>query len=252
MNRVFRIVWSYARNAWVVTSELGMRRGKRDGTVDERVVPADDQRDDGDAKTGPPTAWPLRLGVLLALFSAQMPAWAADRWWDPNGTTLGQGGSGTWNTTNIFWNSANDGTTGPHVAWNNAALDNAFFGGTAGTVTLGGPITVHNMTFQTDGYSLTGGSLTLGGISPTLSVTTGTTTIASPITSTSGLIKAGAGALTLSGSNSFGGGVDINGGTLTLNAANSFAGAINVTGGNLTLGGTIGDAGASRYQPVPV
>ena len=242
MNRVFRIVWSYALHAWVVASELSTRRGKRNGTVDKRVTGTDAVgAGDGCDTLSCAQPWPLRLSILMALLMAGMPAGAADRYWDPNGTILGNGGAGTWDTSGVLWSPNNDGTSGPYSFWNNAPHDDAFFGGTAGTVTLGGPMTVHNITFQTDGYSLTGGSLILGGTSPTLSVTTGTSTIASPITSTSGLIKAGAGTLMLSGSNSFGGGVDVNGGTLSLNAANSFNGAINVTGGNLTLGGTIGD-----------
>ncbi|MFC5569018.1 autotransporter-associated beta strand repeat-containing protein [Lysobacter yangpyeongensis] len=240
MNHVFRIVWSYVLQAWVVTSELSKRRGKRSGGVDKRVAVTDHADDRILAETGPPMAWPLRLAIVLALAVQYAPARAADRYWDVNGTAVGSGGTGTWNTTNTFWSPNNDGVSGPFGAWNNAALDNAFFGGTAGTVTLSGAISVHNLTFQTDGYTLTGGSLTLGGTSPTITVTTGTSTIASSITSTSGLTKAGAGTLTLNGSNTFNGGIDINGGTLTLGAANDFIGTINATGGNLNLG-TIGD-----------
>ena len=50
-----------------------------------------------------------------------------------------------------------------HQSWNNAALDDAVFGGTAGTVSLGGAIVVHNLSFATTGYTITGGTLTLGG-----------------------------------------------------------------------------------------
>ncbi|KAF1707528.1 hypothetical protein CSC71_12975 [Pseudoxanthomonas sangjuensis] len=241
MNRVFRIVWSYALHAWVVASELSVRRGKRGGAVDERVMAVDDRWDDGDAKTGPPTAWSLRLGVLLALFSAQMPAWAADRWWDPNGTAVGLGGSGTWNTTDPFWSPNSDGVSGPFSPWSNAALDDAFFSNTPGTITLAEPITVHNMTFvNMNGWVLNGSTLTLGGTDPTIT-NAGTVTINSVITSTSGLIKAGGGTLSLTGSNSFGGGIDINGGTLSLTGSNSFTGDINAIGGNLSIGGG-GDA----------
>jgi hypothetical protein len=48
-----------------------------------------------------------------------------------------------------------NGTT--FQTWDNAALDDAVYGGTAGTVTLGGVITVHNLNFTTTGYTLTGG-----------------------------------------------------------------------------------------------
>jgi fibronectin-binding autotransporter adhesin len=57
---------------------------------------------------------------------------AADLQWSADGVTPGGGGTGTWNTTTPLWfNGATFQT------WSNAALDNAVFGGTAGTVTLG-------------------------------------------------------------------------------------------------------------------
>lgn len=241
MNRIFRVIWSRALHTWVVASELATRHGKSGRDVDHRAASGDGAGFRAIEPSALTQAWPLRLGILAALMALYAPARAADRYWDVNGTSLGSGGTGTWNTTSAFWSPNNDGVSGPYSAWNNAALDDAFFGGTAGTVTLGGAITAHNLTFQTNGYSLTGGSLTLGGTTPTLSVTTGTATIDSPITSTNGLTKAGAGTLTLNGSNSFGGDLTISGGALGLNAANSFTGNINVTGGNLSIG-AIGDA----------
>ena len=69
MNRVFRIVWSYVLQAWVVASELSMRRGKRGGMVDQRTVTVEDRHDGDTAGIFRHTAWPLRLGVLLALDS---------------------------------------------------------------------------------------------------------------------------------------------------------------------------------------
>ncbi|NII73992.1 fibronectin-binding autotransporter adhesin [Dyella sp. SG562] len=240
MNRVFRIVWSRALHTWVVASELATRHGKAGTQVDRRAGAAGSTADRL-ASAGQHSLWPLRLSIVAALLALHAPAHAVDRYWDVNGTSLGYGGTGTWNTTNAFWSPNNDGVSGPYSAWNNAALYDAYFGGTAGTVTLGGAMTVHNLTFQTTGYSLTGGSLTLGGTNPTITVTTGSTTIASPITSTSGLITGGAGTLTLNGSNTFGGGITINGGALVLNAANSFTGDINAIGGSLSIG-AIGDA----------
>ena len=72
---------------------------------------------------------------------------AADLYWDINGSTAGLGGTGIWNLSNLFWGTNSNGTTGPYSGWNNLALDNAFFAGTAGTLTLGAPITVHDMNF---------------------------------------------------------------------------------------------------------
>ena len=144
----------------------------------------------------------------------------------------------TWNTTNSTWSPNTDGVSGPYGPWINATLDNAIFGGTAGTVTLGTPITVHNITFNTANYTLTGNTLTLAGATPTITVTSGTSTINSIIAGTAGLTKAGTGALTLSANNTFTGGVTVNAGTLTLSGTNGFTGNVNVNAGLLTLSGT--------------
>ena len=75
---------------------------------------------------------------------------AADLQWSPDSAvTPGGGGTGTWNTAAPppWFNGASFQT------WSNAAVDNAVFGGTtAGTVSLGGAITAHNLTFNTSGY----------------------------------------------------------------------------------------------------
>ncbi|MCL1635850.1 autotransporter-associated beta strand repeat-containing protein [Luteimonas sp. SX5] len=241
MNRIFRIIWSHAQSALIVVSELATKRSKRSGgaEVDERVAASLLMLDRDTTEGSPPaTAWPLRVGIVLALLALCAPAQAADRWWDPNGTAIGLGGAGTWNTSNAFWSINNDGVSGPFSPWNNAALDDAFFAGTAGAVTLGGPITVHNITFQTNGYTITGGTLTFSGVDPTISVTTGAATISSLINGTSGLTKAGGGTLTLSNNNSFAGGVTVNGGTLSLSGNNSFGSAPTVISGGLNLLGT--------------
>src|SRR3546814_4790871 len=100
-----------------------------------------------------------------------MPSAAAgaDRYWDGNGTAVGSGGTGTWNLGNLNWSPNGDGVSGPYsTPWSNAALDNAIFAGTAGPVTLGVPITVHELTFNVHNYTLTGSTLTLGGTAPTV------------------------------------------------------------------------------------
>ena len=154
----------------------------------------------------------LPLAVLAGL--AASPARALDLYWDPNSENTGQGGDGTWNLNDTFWNSDDDGVTGPFRAWDNGAPDNAIFAGTAGTVTLGDPITAGSLTFDTNAYTLTGGTLTLGGAAPMITVTTGTSTIASSIAGSAGLTKDGAGILYLSGVNSFTGLITVNSGTL--------------------------------------
>ncbi|WP_363799607.1 autotransporter-associated beta strand repeat-containing protein [Lysobacter firmicutimachus] len=227
MNRIFRILWSRTLNAWVVVSELATARGKCGGGADERggadEWPLAELRDTGPPHPHNPS---LLRGIFVALLLLHAPVQAADRYWDFNGTAVGTGGSGTWNLTSPFWSPNGDGVSGPFSAWNNAAIDNAFFGGTAGTVTLGVPITAHNLTFLTGGYTLTGSTLTLAGTTPTIAANAGTTTLSSVIAGTAGLTKTG-------------------GGGLVLNGVNTFSGVINLNAGSLSVSGdsALGDAG---------
>ncbi|WP_368564705.1 autotransporter-associated beta strand repeat-containing protein [Pseudoxanthomonas sp. UTMC 1351] len=246
MNRIFRILWSKALRAWVVASELATPGGKNGRIVDRRVITANmAQVQDALEDSLPTQPWPLRLGTLMALMTACLPASAADRWWDANGTAVGLGGTGTWNTTNVFWSPNNDGVSGPYSAWSNAALDDAFFGGTAGTVTLGAPLTVHNMSFLTNGYVLNGSTLTLGGVAPTITTGPGViTTINSAIAGNAGLTKAGTGWLFLTGTNTFTGNINVNGGRLDVNGNAAFGNLANIVnmanGTRLDVGSTGG------------
>jgi fibronectin-binding autotransporter adhesin len=209
MNRVFRIVWSTALNAWVVASELTGKHGKGRGcavssTIDERSsLPRASQN-----------GWTLRLGVLMGLASLYAaPTLAADKYWDVNGGSAGSGGIGNWDISTPNWNAASDGVAGPFSVWNNAAIDNAVFAGTPAIVTLTSPITVNNLTFTLAGYTLTGGTLTLAGTTPTIA---GAATINSVIAGNAGLIKSAGGTLQLNGANTFSGGITISAGTLAV------------------------------------
>ena len=125
---------------------------------------------------------------------------AASLLWSPDGVTPGGGGTGTWNTSTALWYN---GTS--FQSWTNAPVNDAVFGGSAGTVTLGVPITVENLTFNTSGYTIAGSTLTLGGVTPTVSVvSSGTATIGSVIAGTVGLVQAGGtGTLILTGTNTY-------------------------------------------------
>ena len=208
MNRIYRVIWSKVRNAWVVASELATAGGKSSGT---RVRTSRVQVPSAGAHR---SAWPLRMAIVAVLFSGQVRA--ADLYWDVNRTDPGFGGTGTWDlrTLNPFWDSEGDGITGPYVPWDNAAFDNAIFTGVAGTVTLGVPITVHNLTFNTSGYTLTGETLTLAGTTPTITTAGVTTNINAAIAGTAGLTKGGTGALHLNGINTFQGDINLNLGSL--------------------------------------
>ena len=156
----------------------------------------------------------LRATSAIALGLAwSVGANAADLQWSANGVTPGGGGTGTWNTSApaLWFNGATFQT------WNNAALDNAVFGGTAGTVTLGVAITAHNLTFNTSGYTVTGSTLTLGGISPSVAVVSGgSAVISSIVAGTSGLVQTGLGTLIFTGTNTYTGGTTISTGTLQI------------------------------------
>src|SRR6185437_2081180 len=79
--------------------------------------------------------------------------------WDPDTNATGNnsatqanlGGAGTWDTTmNNWWDGVATDTT-----WNNDNFDSAVFGGTSGgSVTLGAPIVVGRITFNTGGYTV--------------------------------------------------------------------------------------------------
>lgn len=145
--------------------------------------------------------------------------------WDNTPGTIGagdgvvSGGAGTWNTTNGNWTS--DGGVN-NVSWPISGTDNeAIFGGTAGAIALdAGGVTANKLTFNISGYSLVTGPLTLNGTTPTITVGTGTATISSVISGSTGLTKTGDGTLMMNGTNSYTGGTTISQGTVI--SANAF------------------------------
>ena len=82
------------------------------------------------------------------------------------------------------------------------------------TVTLGGAITAHNLTFNTSGYTLTNNTLTLAGAAPTITVAGGTATINSVVAGSAGVNTTGAGTVVLTGANTYSGGTTITSGAL--------------------------------------
>ncbi|TXI87799.1 MAG: PEP-CTERM sorting domain-containing protein [Cupriavidus sp.] len=159
--------------------------------------------------------------------------------------------AGNWNTTN----------TAPWFGSNIASgVDaNAYFNKidiTANrTVTLTENMTVGNLFFgdagttPTQTWALSRSAaqvLTLQTSSgtPTITVDNTSATISAVLGGTQGLAKAGAGALTLSGNNTFTGTVTVNAGTMTLNGTNAMTGII-VNAGTLTLGNNTSNASLS-------
>jgi len=158
-------------------------------------------------------------------------------------TDLYWSGDGTWNTTDANWGTV---TGGPYTGttWNNATPDNAIFEGTAGTVTLGEPISIGDMTINADDYTITGNTLNFAPGS-TLTDTGVAVTIESGIT----------GAPTVNASYRNAWGTSYGAGGLYLNpiGANMELGDLNVTVENyLYLGGdensnnSVGDITAPR------
>ncbi|MFJ7311483.1 autotransporter-associated beta strand repeat-containing protein [Pseudomonas sp. NPDC098747] len=206
MNHVFRVVWNSSANTFVAVCEHAKARGKGRNANRQKKV--------------------SKIVVMLSLCMAVPHLSAAIRYWDVNGTGVGLGGSGIWNTASAPWSGNGDGVSGPFIPWSNSGFDDANFSGTAGTVTLGLPINIQNLTFQTTGYTLNGSTLTLGGVTPTITAAPSVTAIInSAIAGAVGLIKSGSGTLSLNGVNTFSGGITVGAGRLTVNG-NAALGAL--------------------------
>ncbi len=88
-------------------------------------------------------------------------------YWDGNDTDANaNGGDGTWGGATTNWDDA--ATGGSDIAWDGDASgdDTAVFGGTAGTVTVSGPIDLNTLSFSnlssTNKYTIDGGTLNFG------------------------------------------------------------------------------------------
>jgi fibronectin-binding autotransporter adhesin len=184
----------------------------------------------------------LRLHTLAAFITLGLNAPAATLHWD--GNDLGadaDGGAGTWGGSGTNWDSL--AIAGNSIAWPSpgGSDDDAVFGGSSGTVTLDAAgVTANDITFSTAGYGLSGGRLTLNGTNPTITASADAT-VGVEIAGTVGLVKAGAGTLTLTQANSYTGTTSIAAGTLALNGGSNrltTAGTLSFTGtGTLQLGG---------------
>ena len=184
--------------------------------------------------------------------------------WDPDGTNNGVfGGAGTWTATNAWV----DPYTNARYTWSTSLVGGkAVFSGTGGAVTLGSSTTVNavSISFESDGYSISGGAINLSGTGGNITTNSGGDAIGSVITGTSGLTKSGSAALTLSGANTYTGLTSINAGTLVVanaqalggsgagttvanGAALQLQGGITIVGEALTLNGT-GVSGSGALQ----
>ncbi len=169
-------------------------------------------------------------------------------YWRGDDTT--RGGTGTWDQgVTPSWSSTND-EAGVNVVWDSTKT--ASFGGASATgnaVTVSGAVSANNgIAFTQDGYTLTGGNLSLGGATAainTISTTTGTATIVTPLTVSTDLTKNGLGTLILAGANTINGGITVNAGRLELNAANAISGTVTVGAGSTLRVATEASLGAA-------
>ncbi len=203
MNSVYRIVWNVAKQCWMAVSELakGRVKGAR-------------------SRVG-------RGAVILASFAIYGTVQASTVSWSPTG--LNSGGTGTWDLASSEWYN---GTV--TLPWNNLAGDSAQFGGTAGTVTLGSAVTVQDLLFAVNGYTLNGG--TINSASGTMVINAGsgnTATINSVIAGSARRDIKGGGTIVLGGANTYTGNTTVTGNsTLKVSADNN----LGASAGTLTLG----------------
>jgi len=169
-------------------------------------------------------------GAITLVAPASSPIYT----WGVSGT----GGSGSWNGVSTNWYDPNGAT---NVVWDSSK--GALFAGTAGTVTVSGAQGVGNgIEFSTSGYLVTSGTVGLNGSSAafnTITVDSGSATIASVLSGSTGMTKAGSGSLILSGANIYTGTTFITAGTLSYGANDVLAdtSVVNVNGGVYDIGG---------------
>jgi autotransporter-associated beta strand protein len=195
---------------------------------------------------------------------------AVDYWWDSNSTTAGFGTTnGTWGTsTFISTSSAGTGATANTATTTSDLLNigtstDGYTGGR--TITVNGTRQIGSITVgSASGTVLMSGgtAINLGGTATITNNSASVLTIATPITGSAGLFKAGTGALFLEGASTFTGNISItsgtfqiNGGTARIGTGGDFAGTVSISSGaNLTynsglsqnLNGIISGAGQLR------
>jgi autotransporter-associated beta strand protein len=178
--------------------------------------------------------------IVCATLCAGASAQAQSGTW----TSLTSGGN--WSDV-ANWNSG----AGPVAdgAGNTANLSTVDLPTGAFTVNLDTSRTIGNINFSDSDAVNTPGTwavagattLTLDSATPTLTVGTGVSAAIAPVVAgTAGLVKAGAGALTLSSANTFTGALTVSAGNLILSNTNAYAGTTTIaTGGTLTLGSAV-------------
>ncbi len=166
--------------------------------------------------------------ITLVVFDPVQPG--LYEFWNGDGhppTVGGAGGNGTWSAAASNW-ATDDPNLNLLGRWANG--NHAYFGGSAGTVTVdsGSDIQASGMTFSTNNYTFTGGSLELVNsstgtapiyVGPNLTAQFGTALTASSVTR---VVKSGGGTLELASNDSnFAGGMEIQEGLVKLTGSYS-------------------------------
>ncbi|RDI25847.1 autotransporter-associated beta strand protein, partial [Pseudacidovorax intermedius] len=144
------------------------------------------------------------------------------------------GGSGTWDTTTTNWSDSTGAVVG---VWAGGSVVAKFGGTSAGTVTVSGTQSMGGLTFNTTGYTLSGGTLTGAASSNVLTAASGVSaSISSVLSGSTAFEKQGAGTITLTGTNTFSGGLSVKAGVLNSSAQlSALGGSVSVDNG-ATLG----------------
>jgi autotransporter-associated beta strand protein len=100
----------------------------------------------------------MKLPLFASIiFLVGLSLQATTLYWSADGTNLG--GVGTWNTSSTNWGAAPGGPF--DLVWTNANVDSAFLDGTAGTITVGTPVTVNTITNNVAGFTFATASSTI-------------------------------------------------------------------------------------------
>lgn len=152
---------------------------------------------------------------LFIVVLQAMPARGLNLTWDGNGAAPLNGGAGTWNTALARWW---DGSA--FLPWNNQDNHGAIFAGTGGAVQVSESVSAQSLSFQSNGYALSGQTLSISGSN--IDVAPSTTALINNPLIANNLTKTGNGTLTLYSWGSFTGmtgGIDVSSGTLCFTGA---------------------------------
>ena len=179
----------------------------------------------------PPRLGVFWIGIALAFYGAGVASAQI------NGTWTGSSGA-TWDTTATNWS----GVTGTPWDSTNGTTANATFTASSGSASVSGTVYANSITYSSVGgnFSIANGTITLAGTTPTIYNydSAGALNLSSTLAGSAGLVKSGAGVLTLSGNNSYTGTTTVRGSQLVLDYSglSNTADPLSTGGGTLDMG----------------